>query len=61
MAQRGEIEGNVAVTAIVIAMMANTMIKVIYAYLWGTKKLVKLVGLSAAAMILAGATAVVLV
>jgi len=60
MAANGEISVEVAVNSIVIAAIANTIMKVIYAFAMGNREFGKLVAIASATMILAGVASIIL-
>lgn len=61
MAANGDISMDVAVNAIVIAAMANTIMKVVYAFAMGDREFGKLVAIASTTMILAGIITLILI
>ncbi len=60
MASTGDINSQTAVNAIVLAAMANTVMKAVYAYVIGNRGFGNLVAAASAAMIVAGAATILL-
>lgn len=60
MGLKGDITDAVAVNAIILAAMSNTLMKFIYAYVIGGREFARLVGFASIAMIAAGAAATAL-